>query len=68
MVLYKLMVVHWSIFTLFIQLAFCASAFTSKLKRCFHLPILIVGSTGQFEDRCHTTGFGRHIGRHVVGS
>lgn len=30
MVLYKLMVVHWSIFTLFIQLAFCASAFTNS--------------------------------------
>lgn len=30
MVLYKLMVVHWSIFTLFIQLVFCASAFTNS--------------------------------------
>lgn len=29
MVLYKLMVVHWSIFTLFIQLVFCASALTN---------------------------------------
>lgn len=29
MVLYKLMVVHWSIFTLFTQLVFCASALTS---------------------------------------
>ncbi|XP_053687996.1 uncharacterized protein LOC128737394 [Sabethes cyaneus] len=29
MVLYNLMVVHWSIFTLFTQLVFCASAFTT---------------------------------------
>lgn len=30
MVLYKLMVVRWSIFTLFIQLVFCASALTNS--------------------------------------
>lgn len=30
MVLYKFMVVHWSIFTLFTQLVFCASAFTNS--------------------------------------
>ncbi|XP_058833284.1 uncharacterized protein LOC131691128 [Topomyia yanbarensis] len=30
MVLYKLMVVHWSIFTLFTQLVFCASAFSNS--------------------------------------
>lgn len=30
MVLYKLMVVHWSIFTLFTQLVFCASAFQNS--------------------------------------